>query len=181
MSLQIDFSTNVFIGALVGALGAIIAAVIPLYNNFDWAGPGKRFRKITKATEQQLVGVWIGYTEVFDYLSINKENTNQDKSKRRYKAKTEFKVVGKCVKGKLHVIVENATEENIGWELEFTGGFVRDGFLQVDYWIGADSINQFGTIIYQLKVGGKMEGLFVAHGRDLNRLILGKAELQKQL
>jgi hypothetical protein len=129
-----------------------------------------RFKPISKSTAKDLTGHWIGYTEVLD-----------DQEPRKYRSTITMEPRKRTITGKIMVTIESREkDDNKGWTLDYLGGFIRDGFMQLDYWNPNPEISQFGSIIYVSKGPRLFEGLFVAMGRDLGRLIYGKAILQKQ-
>jgi hypothetical protein len=159
-------------GAVIGALGAIVAALLPLASD-GWKRirEHRRYRPISKNTATDLTGHWIGYTQVRD-----------DREVRRYRATIIMRPHKRTVSGTMTVTVETreADENNKGWTLDFVGGFIKEGYLQLDYWHPNPEIRQFGSIIYELKTSRLFEGRFVAMGRDLGRMIYGDARLEKQ-
>ena len=157
--------------AIIGALGAIVAALIPLASDgLKSLRENRRYRSISKATAADLAGHWIGYTQVRD-----------DREPRKYRSSITMRPHKRTVSGTITVTIENPeVDENRGWTLDFIGGFIKEGFLQLDYWHPNPDVRQFGSIIYEFKSPRLFEGRFVAMGRDLGRMIYGEARLEKQ-
>jgi hypothetical protein len=161
-------------GAAIGALATIVAALIPFATDgFKRLREQRRYRPISKATAADLSGHWIGYTQVRD-----------DREPRKYRATIIMRPHKRTVSGTITVTVENReareADANKGWTLDFVGGFIKEGYLQLDYWHPNPDVRQFGSIIYELKNPRLFEGRFVAMGRDLGRMIYGESRLEKQ-
>lgn len=160
------------IGAIITGSAAILAVLIPLsISGIKRGRELRRFKPIPKNVASNLEGTWVGYTQVRD-----------DPTPRKYQAIMKFRPKRRRITGEFSVILENS-EDNInekGWTLPFAGGLIRDGFLQVDYWNSDININQFGSIILEVKNSRVLEGRFVAMGKDLAKMIYGKAKFNKQ-
>jgi hypothetical protein len=156
---------------IIGAIATIMGALIPLLSNgLKRRREMRRFKPISKQTAKDLSGNWVGFTEVRD-----------DREPRQYRASITFIPKARTVSGKIVVTVENpqSQKENDGWHLLFLGGFIKEEYLQLDYWHPNQDIRQFGSIIYELKNPRLLEGRFVAMGRELGRMIYGEARLWK--
>lgn len=164
------FKDSTLLGAIIGAIATLLAALIPILNSIKWTKEKSRFVAINKKTKENLRGFWVGHTKVRD-----------DIYDRQYQASVTFEPSGRGIKGTMHIRRENENNRNefVGWTLDFVGGFIRDGYLQIDYWNPDKNVCQFGSIIYKY-TPGNLDGHFVAFGRDLQTIIYGEAVLKKQ-
>jgi hypothetical protein len=120
-----------------------------------------------------LSGTWVGSTEVRD-----------DKENRKYRGRFNFKRSGPHeLDGTIDVViieVDNLESER-AWTLKLAAGFLNERTLVIDYWSEESNVYQFGTIILDCEDEHTFVGKFVARGRDLNRLIYGRARMKRSL
>jgi hypothetical protein len=114
-------------------------------------------------------GNWVGTTEVRD-----------DGEARKYRGRYRFSRGSETeVTGELDVIIIEDEDQERSWTLHFVGGFLNERTLVLDYWSEEPNVYQFGTIILEYEDENSFIGKFVARGRDLNRLIYGRAALRR--
>lgn len=159
--------------AIITGSAALLAPMIPLaINGIKRIKENKRFRSIKKETAKDLEGNWICYAKVID----------DPQEKRSYNGSIKFKVSRRTVQGTWHIIVhdENTSETQKGWDLMVTGGFIREGFLQLDYWNPNIEIRQFGSLLLELDGNRILKGKEIALGRDLKRIVFCEISFEKQ-
>jgi len=114
-------------------------------------------------------GNWVGTTEARD-----------DGESRKYRGRYRFHRGSETeVSGELDVIIIENDDRERAWPLRFAGGFFNERTLVLDYWSEEQNVYQFGTIILEYEDQNNFVGKFVARGRDLNRLIYGRATLRR--
>jgi hypothetical protein len=157
---------------IVGLLGAASTLAAPLVTLIcERYIEDLKYQKPNSSRRLALLGDWEGET------SQESENSN---SRRRVRLRVRFTKSNRKVKGD-STVQWQIQQELKSLEIDFTGGFIYEDFIKLDYKSIDPSVKNFGTILLQLSANGKMlKGRMLGFGSEAERIVFGITELRKQ-